>query len=114
MLSFGLNMGLFWLVRIVLRARADAPSVVRGMLRTYTYGALAAIAVGFTQQRFVTLLLEDFTSSYARFMGTFEPNFMAAFLSASILIWMALDWEQPAVDMACLLYTSRSAYRKIP
>lgn len=102
MLSFGLNMGLFWLVRIVLRARADAPSVVRGMLRTYTYGALAAIAVGFTQQRFVTLLLEDFTSSYARFMGTFEPNFMAAFLSVSILIWMALDWEQPVVDMAVL------------
>ncbi len=101
-MSFALNMSLFLLVRIVLRARADAPSVVRGMLRTYAYGALGAVAVGFAHQRFVTLLLEDFTSSYARFMGTFEPNFMAAFLSAAILIWMALDWEQPAVDMLAL------------
>lgn len=101
-LSFGLNMAIFCLIRVALRGRTDAPDVVRGMLRTYTFGALAAIATGFVQQRFVTLLLEDFTSSYARFMGTFEPNFMAAFLSAAILIWMALDWKQPIVDALAL------------
>lgn len=102
MLSFGLNVGLFVLMRVALRARADAPWVARGMLRTYVYGAVAAVAVGFAQQRFVTLLLGEFTQSYARFMGTFEPNFMAVFLGAAILIWMALDWERPWQDLLVL------------
>ena len=88
--SFAVNMGLFCLMRPVVRAQG-AQETLEKLLRFYVGGAVAAVAVGVVQGRFVAMLLGDgMTQSYARFQGTSEPNFMAAYLSAAVHIHLSL------------------------
>lgn len=99
--SFAVNAGIFILLRPMVRARG-AQSTLETLLRYYVRGALAAVLIGLVQGRFVAMLLNDFTQSYARFQGGSEPNFMAAHLSIAVHVHLSLKREGARVRDALI------------
>ena len=95
-MSFAVNAGLFILLRPVVRA-LGAQETLGALVRYYVRGALASVLVGLAQGRFIAMLLNDFTQSYARFQGTSEPNFMAAHLSLALNLHLSLAREKHRV-----------------
>lgn len=99
--SFAVNAGLLILLRPMVRAHG-AQSTLETLLRYYVRGALAAVLIGLVQGRFIAMLLNDFTQSYARFQGTSEPNFMAAHLGMAVHVHMSLKRENARVRDALI------------
>lgn len=95
--SFAVNMAIFLLMRPIVRAKGTS-RVLEILLKMFIYGALAAIAVGIVQGRFVSMLFGGDMLSYARFKGTYEPNFTAVYLSIAIMLVLCLEAEKPWLD----------------
>lgn len=88
--SFAVNAGLFILMRPIIRD-LGASETLEALLRYFVRGALSSVVIGLALGRFVSVLFNEETQSYARFLGTSEPNFTAAFLGTAVHIHLSLE-----------------------
>lgn len=108
--SFLVNMGLFLLLRPVMRRQEDLPSVAAQCINAMAWSVLLALLWGICYRRFLAVPVGGLT--LLRFMGTYEPNFMAAFANVAWIGMLCLPprktWQDtllPGLLLLCLLLT---------
>lgn len=110
-LSFLVNMGLFLLLRPVLRRQEDPmQDIAEKCIRAMAWSVLLALLWGLCYQRFLVVPVGGM--QLLRFMGTYEPNFMATFANVA---WVGLlclpprrTWQDTimlGLLLLCLLLT---------
>ncbi len=109
LVSFAINMAVFSLLRLAIRAQGDKAlsDTARDILLTFVVAAVCAVLFGIAYQRF---FWKGDTFLTTRFMGAHETNFTAMAMDVALLIWLVLS---PAAGLMAKAWRGHARMRGI-